>query len=229
MTNLPMLGLTHGNRSAVTCHLKCDSQCARPDPNSSHRADLRRHRRSPAHPPGRAGRRRSAGRRSGPAGHLARAGGRRPEPGDDGPLAFTAIDSVAADVDTLTVPTGLPVDVDPPLGRPVVRRLARRSTRRPDAEAQELQFGYNNDYLDILVDRRGRTGAAVLQPRVHEPGDHVPADHRAERGGRGAAHADGCARLQRRRARAARPQAAVALPSGAAAATVGSRPAPRSG
>ena len=35
MTNLPMLGHTHGNRSAVTCHLKCDSQCARPDPNSS--------------------------------------------------------------------------------------------------------------------------------------------------------------------------------------------------
>ena len=32
---LPMLGLTHGNRSAVTCHLKCDSQCARPDPEPS--------------------------------------------------------------------------------------------------------------------------------------------------------------------------------------------------
>ncbi len=35
MKNLPMLGLTHGNRSAVTCHLKCDSQCSRPDPNPS--------------------------------------------------------------------------------------------------------------------------------------------------------------------------------------------------
>ncbi len=33
--NLPMLGHTHGNRSAVTCHLKCDSACASPPPNTS--------------------------------------------------------------------------------------------------------------------------------------------------------------------------------------------------
>ena len=32
---LPMLGRTHGNRSAVTCHLKCDSACAHPAPNTS--------------------------------------------------------------------------------------------------------------------------------------------------------------------------------------------------
>ena len=32
---LPMLGLTHGNRSAVTCALKCDSACAHPVPNPS--------------------------------------------------------------------------------------------------------------------------------------------------------------------------------------------------
>jgi hypothetical protein len=32
---LPMLGRTHGNRSAVTCHLKCDSTCAHPAPNTS--------------------------------------------------------------------------------------------------------------------------------------------------------------------------------------------------
>ena len=35
MQTLPMLGQTHGNRSAVTCHLKCDSACAHPAPNTS--------------------------------------------------------------------------------------------------------------------------------------------------------------------------------------------------
>jgi hypothetical protein len=30
-----MLGRRHGNRSAVTCHLKCDSACAHPAPNTS--------------------------------------------------------------------------------------------------------------------------------------------------------------------------------------------------
>jgi secreted PhoX family phosphatase len=32
---LPMLGRTHGNRSPVTCHFKCDSACAHPAPNRS--------------------------------------------------------------------------------------------------------------------------------------------------------------------------------------------------
>src|SRR5918997_2991190 len=32
---LPMAGQTHGNRSAVTCELKCSSACAHPAPNPS--------------------------------------------------------------------------------------------------------------------------------------------------------------------------------------------------
>jgi uncharacterized protein len=32
---LSMLGRTHGNRSAVTCHLKCDSACAHHVPNAT--------------------------------------------------------------------------------------------------------------------------------------------------------------------------------------------------
>jgi hypothetical protein len=35
-----MLGRTHGNRSAVTCHLKCDSACAHPAPNTSTEPDF---------------------------------------------------------------------------------------------------------------------------------------------------------------------------------------------
>jgi hypothetical protein len=30
-----MLGRAHGNRSPLTCHLKCDSACAYPAPNAS--------------------------------------------------------------------------------------------------------------------------------------------------------------------------------------------------
>ena len=41
---LPMYGQTCGNRSPVTCHLKCDSACAHEVPNPSTRADLPRHR-----------------------------------------------------------------------------------------------------------------------------------------------------------------------------------------
>ena len=119
-------------------------------PQSQHRADLRRHRRSSAHP-GRAGRRRSAGCRGGLPG-LARAAAAAPT----GPARWPSPDR--------PVPAGrpdradrVPVDVDPPLGRPVVRHLAEVRPQPAGRSAQELQFGYNNDYLDILVDRRGRT------------------------------------------------------------------------
>ena len=32
---LPMLGITHGNRNPVTCHLRCGDACAKPIPNQS--------------------------------------------------------------------------------------------------------------------------------------------------------------------------------------------------
>jgi len=158
--NLPMLGLTHGNRSAVTCHLKCDSQCSRSDPNPSTEptfADI-------------AGRQLTRRAMLAGSGALAAAAALPviwPEPAAATPaasakfpLAFTPIASVAADVDTLTVPTGYQWTSILRWGDPLFATSPRFDPSRPDARAQELQFGYNNDYLDILVDRRGRT--AVL-------------------------------------------------------------------
>ncbi len=34
-TLLPMAGQTHGNRSAVTCHLRCGDACSVPAPNTT--------------------------------------------------------------------------------------------------------------------------------------------------------------------------------------------------
>ena len=57
-------------------------------------------------------------------------------------------------------------------------RRARASTRTTQTPGQQArQFGYNNDYLDIIVDpgARGRRPAGV-QPRVHQRRHHVPAE-----------------------------------------------------
>ena len=64
---LPMFGQTHGNRSAVTCHLKCGSACAYAAAERQHRTQLRRHREHPAQPALRADRHRRPGRGGGAA------------------------------------------------------------------------------------------------------------------------------------------------------------------
>ena len=158
MTNLPMLGLTHGNRSAVTCHLKCDSQCSRPDPNPSTEPTF-------AEIAGRQLSRRAVLAGSGALAAAAalpvvwpERAAAAPKPSDAGPLAFTGIDPVSAEADALAVPTGYQWTSILRWGDPLFAGSPAFNPNRPDAEAQELQFGYNNDYLDILVDPRGRTG-----------------------------------------------------------------------
>ena len=82
---------------------------------------------------------------------------------------------------------------------------------RPSASAQELQFGYNNDYLDILVqDRRGRRALLCLQSRICEPQHHVPAAGGRGRT-RGAQDDDRRSRAERGGTGAQRPRPAVAL------------------
>ena len=164
MQTLPMTGQTHGNRSAVTCHLKCDSACAHPAPNTSDAPSFRDvasrqlNRRTllagagalalsttlPAVAPSTAV----------PA--AAARGGRRT------PLAFGGIDAVADTVDAVTVPDGYRWNTILRWGDPLFHSSPRFNPNTPDAEAQEEQFGYNNDYLDILVtDRRGREALLV--------------------------------------------------------------------
>ena len=160
---LPMLGLTHGKRSPVTCHLKCDSQCARPEPNASTEPTF-------GEVAGRQLTRRAmlvggsalAAAAALPAVWPQQAAA-HPKPGHPdhpghGPLAFTPIDPVGAEVDLLTVPNGYQWTPILRWGDPLFANSPAFDPSRPNARAQQLQFGYNNDYLDILVDPRGRTG-----------------------------------------------------------------------
>ncbi len=154
-TLLPMSGQTHGIRSAVTCHLKCDSQCARPDSNTSTEPSF-------AEIAGRQLTRRSVLVGAGGVAAAAALPLSWPEtaaasPGHhSGPLEFSPIDSVADDVDAVVVPSGYEWTPILRWGDPLFARSPRFDPTRPSARAQELQFGYNNDYLDILVERGGR-------------------------------------------------------------------------
>jgi hypothetical protein len=159
-----MLGQTHGNRSAVTCRLKCDSACAHPAPNTSDAPSFRDiattqlNRRtvlagagalalSTALP--------ALSTETAAAAPTAAAGGRNA-------LAFTPIATVDQSVDAFTVPQGYRWDAILRWGDPLFHNSPAFDPTTPDAEAQELQFGYNNDYLDIIrTDRRGRRALLV--------------------------------------------------------------------
>ncbi|MFP5282282.1 MAG: PhoX family protein [Actinomycetes bacterium] len=164
MEALPMLGLTHGNRSPLTCHLKCDSACAAPPPNTSAEPTFRdiasgqlsrRHLlvasgvlAAGAALPAWAGESAAAAPFTGPTG--------------GGELDFDPIAPVPAGRDALTVPDGYAWAPIIRWGDPLFFGSPPFDPSSPSADAQEQQFGYNNDYLDILVtDRRGREALLV--------------------------------------------------------------------
>ncbi len=163
MTTLPMLGQTHGNRSATTCHLKCDSACSHPTPNQSTEpsfrdiASIQLSRRAVLL----GGSALAAGAAlptvwAEPAAARARGGSAA---GAAGKLVFTPITSQPSTLDAVTVPKGFEWNTILRWGDPLFYNSPPFKPEVPNAEAQELQFGYNNDYLEILVtDRRGRKG-----------------------------------------------------------------------
>lgn len=173
MKMLPMLGQTHANRSAVTCHLKCDSACDRPVPNESTEPSFR------DIATGQLSRRNllvaggalavTAGLSSPSLPAAASPVGHGYGHGDGGwkaGFAFTPIESVEMTKDALTVPDGFQWTPVLRWGDPLFNNSPSFDPEVPDAEAQELQFGYNNDYLDILV--TGRRGREALLVCNHE-------------------------------------------------------------
>ena len=158
---LPMLGHTKGKRSPVTCALKCDNACSGEVCNTSSN-DYFRDIASTA-----MSRRAVLGFGAAGALTVAFGGGltsAKPAAADGGPglaaaakngfgrskLSFAAIPAVDAAVDTFTVPAGF-------RWRPVIRWGDPLFNDAPDfdlnnqtAAAQARQFGYNNDYSDIL-------------------------------------------------------------------------------
>jgi secreted PhoX family phosphatase len=180
LTLLPMYGHTCGNRSPVTCHLRCDSACAKEVPNSS------------AAPTFREVATRQLSRRQvliagGAVAATAAVPSWLPEEAAAAPtarprgLAFTAIRPVEAAVDAVTVPPGYEWHTILRWGDPLFWNSPAFDPSRPNADAQELQFGYNNDYLDILVqDRRGREALLVCNHEYVNRGIMFPTFSAAE-------------------------------------------------
>ena len=155
---LPMLGHTKGKRSAVTCALKCDNACAGDVCNTSSNSYFR--------DIASATMSRRAALGFGAAGALAVVLGNAvasPEAANaaglskaakegfgNSKLKFTAIPSIDASVDAVTVPEGFTWKPVIRWGDPLFSGAPELDLNNQTVAAQEKQFGYNNDYTDIL-------------------------------------------------------------------------------
>ncbi|MEJ1194104.1 PhoX family protein [Pseudarthrobacter sp. CCNWLW207] len=167
---LPMLGHTKGKRSAVTCALKCDNACAGDVCNTSSNSYFR--------DIASATMSRRAALGFGAAGALAVVLGSAvtsAEPAaaaglskaakegfGKSKLQFTAIPSVDAAVDAVTVPEGFTWQPVIRWGDPIFNDAPAFDLNNQTAAAQEKQFGYNNDYTDILEVPGSKGRRAVL-------------------------------------------------------------------
>ena len=146
---LPMAGHTTGKRSAVTCHLKCADACFHPVPNTSDNdyfrdiAAIAMSRRNLLIGAG--------------VGAAAIVIGSQTAGADgafaatsDG-LSFTPIAPVDRAVDAFVVPDGYQWAPVIRWGDPLFSRRDRFDPKNQTADLQSRQFGYNNDYLDIIV------------------------------------------------------------------------------
>ncbi|GAB4078574.1 PhoX family protein [Nostocoides australiense] len=152
---LPMAGHTHGNRSPVTCHLRCADACFKPVPNQS--TDETFH--SIAS--------RALSRRSAMTGafvlSVAAATTLTPESAEaaGSNLPFNPIGATPDDVDAVRVPGGYRWQPVIKWGDPLFSGVPALSARGTTPAAQARQFGYNCDYLDIMPDK-GSTTRGIL-------------------------------------------------------------------
>ncbi|HEX9229506.1 MAG TPA: PhoX family phosphatase [Arthrobacter sp.] len=170
---LPMLGHTKGKRSPVTCALKCDNACSGDVCNTSSNSYFR--------DIASATMSRRAALGFGAAGALAVAFGgavtsAESAVADGGPglsaaakngygaskLRFAAIAPVDAAVDAFTVPEGFTWQPVIRWGDPMFNDAPDFDLGNQSAAAQARQFGYNNDYTDILEIPGSKGRRAVL-------------------------------------------------------------------
>ena len=170
--SLPMADIVHSNRSPVTCHLRCGDACFGEAPNTTQTSYFRDvaatalSRRSilGAAAVSTAG----LALASQPAAALFREATLAGKPGLPGTsqLPFTAIAPVPSTVDAFTVPSGYRWDSIIRWGDPIVPGAPVFDAANQTAAAQTQQFGYNCDYLDIIV--RDRKGKRALLVANHE-------------------------------------------------------------
>ena len=210
---LPMYGRTCGNRSPVTCQLKCGSACAHEVPNQSGAptfrdiATLQLSRRQVL----------VAG---GALSAAAAIPGWLPEEAAAAPraakatLAFTPIAPVDPLVDDVTVPAGYDWKAILRWGDPLFRNSPAFDPAVPNAEPPGTPVRLQQRLPGHPGHRPSRPqGPAVLQSRVREPPDHVPAlaVSPGVRGDQGDHRGGGD---ERRRTGAQRPRPALALHPG---------------
>ncbi|WP_022888466.1 alkaline phosphatase PhoX [Agromyces italicus] len=181
--SLPIIDHARGKRSPVTCRLKCADACLGPECNTSANPEFRSlasaalSRRAllglgaagaftlvaagalktaPAHAAAFAGR---------GAGTAAAAASRLP---------FEPIAPVSHLVDEFTVPAGYRWQALVRWGDPIFADAPAFDLHDQSAAAQARQFGYNNDYLDVIADRGGLTGVLVTNHEYVNPGIMFP-------------------------------------------------------
>ena len=162
---LPMAGRTHGNRSPITCHLRCGDACSVAPPNTTETTYFRdvatgALSRRALLGAGVAGTALGAlGSSTAPA---AAASGKQDSTVDGHGLPFTAIAPVAVTVDDVTVPHGYGWEPIIRWGDPILNGAPTFDAGNQSPEAQAGQFGYNNDYLDIIETNRLGTRALLV-------------------------------------------------------------------
>ena len=190
MTNLlKLLPAPHarGKRSPVTCRLKCDDACTKAVCNTSSNGYFRDIASAEFS--------RRAALGAGAAGALSAAvvllGGAQPAAAGQGPargpgpgrpghgargrLPFTPIAPVDAASDTFDVPGGYRWEPILRWGDPLFDDSPEFDFAAQTAAAQARQFGYNNDYLDILRGRDGRSAVLVCNHEYVNPQIMFPA------------------------------------------------------
>ncbi|WP_130179039.1 PhoX family phosphatase [Cryobacterium sp. SO1] len=175
-TSLPMASHTKGKRSPVTCQLKCGNACAMGVCNQSDNEYLRDivslalSRRSMLLGAGAGALALAFSAFDSPVGGTSAAHAAGPG------LEFTAIAPVAATVDSFVVPSGYQWAPIIRWGDPILAGAPEFDINNQTPEAQALQFGYNNDYLDIieLQGGGGRHGLLVTNHEYTNPGIMFP-------------------------------------------------------
>ena len=174
---LPMLGHTNGKRSPLTCALKCDSACAKPDCNQSDNATFHEVASTALSRRSALGLGAAAAVSVGVVATGTRAEATFAYWGErGGRMDFTPIGPVDAAVDDLNVPEGF--DWSPIIrwGDPLFADSPAFDPQNQTYESQKAQFGFNNDYLDIIPDRGGRTGVLVCNHEYTNENTMFPAD-----------------------------------------------------
>ncbi|GGH46826.1 PhoX family protein [Microbacterium album] len=167
LLNLLMAGRTHGKRSPVTCLYKCDNACFHPVPNTSDNpyfrdiASAALSRRAVLAGGAAAGALVIAGTVVGGADSASATTAQAVGKGGGRAFGFQPIAPVPADVDEVTVPAGFRWHPVIRWGDPLFDPADVFDPERQTAEKQARQFGYNNDYLDIIVEPNGKRAVLV--------------------------------------------------------------------